>query len=527
MFKGYSQNGEFREAVTLFVQMMRTGVEPSCYTFPMIVKCCVGFGGIREGMEVHCVVIRNGFRANPFVGTTLIELYSSGGGSGDAYKVFGEMPVRNVVAWTAMVNGFIGCGDMVSARRMFELAPERDVVLWNTLVSGYIGAGDLVTAREMFDRMPNKDVMSWNTMLSGYFENGDVVPGECLFEEMSVRNAFSWNALIGGYTHDGRFMDVLSAFKRMLAEADVCPNNATLVVVLSACARLGALDLGKWVHTYAESIGYKANVYIENALIDMYAKCGLIRDAFDVFRGMRKKDLVSWNTIISGLAMHGHAVDALDLFAEMKVAGVKPDGITFIGVLCACTHLGLVEDGLAYFESMADYSVALEIEHYGCMLDMYARAGMLKEAMNFVNKMPMKADGVIWASLLGACRVHKNVELAEVALEHLIELEPGNPSNYVMLSNVYGDAGKWDKLSRLKVAGRDTGSRKVTGCSLIEVNEKLSKFNSSDDRHPEKDGIYGCLKSLTCLIKSKAYEFDFLEMTQENEGDEECVLDKK
>ncbi|GAB2279936.1 hypothetical protein Dimus_014571 [Dionaea muscipula] len=304
MFKGYSQNEQYSEVVSLFARMMRAGVEPSCYTFPMVLKSCANVKAMREGGEAHCLVIKTGFKSNPYVGTTLIELYSSGGESGHAYKVFGEMPLRNVVAWTSMINGFIGCGDMASARKLFELAPERDAVLWNTLVSGYLETGDLVMARKLFDRMggDHKDVMSWNTMLSGYCENGDFGASEILFEEMRpLRNVFSWNALIGGYARHGRFSEAVSTFKRMLlveSESHVCANDATLVAVLSACSRLGALDLGKWLHTYSETIGYKGNVYVDNALIDMYSKCGLIKNASDVFKSMAKKDLISWNTII-------------------------------------------------------------------------------------------------------------------------------------------------------------------------------------------------------------------------------------
>ncbi|GAB4842542.1 hypothetical protein Ancab_012516 [Ancistrocladus abbreviatus] len=470
MFKGYSQNEQYTEVISLFSQMMKVDARPNCYTFPMVLKSCAKVSAFQKGEEVHCLVIKNGFKSNLFVGTTLIELYSS------------------------------------RARRLFELAPERDVVLWNTMVSGYIEAGNLVIARELFVRMPNKDVMAWNTMLRGYADDGDIEACERLFETMPERNVFSWNVLTGGYVRHGYFSEALSAFKRMLVESDVCPNDATLVAVLSACSRLGALDLGKWVHVYAQNIGYKGNLYVENALIDMYAKSGLIENATDVFKGMEKKDLISWNTMIGGLAMHGHDTDALSVFEQMKISGVKPDGVTFISVLCACAHLGLVEDGLAYFNSMANYSLDPEIKHYGCVVDMYARAGLLNQAMDFVKKMPMASDSVIWTSLLGACRTHKNVELAEEALKRLIELEPENPSNYVMLSNIYGEAGKWDKVSKLKVAMRDTGFRKVPGCSLIEVNDRVVEFYSLDERHPEKDEVYESLRGLTKLIKSMAYE---------------------
>ncbi|WRX28052.1 Pentatricopeptide repeat - like 10 [Theobroma cacao] len=301
----------------------------------------------------------------------------------------------------------------------------------------------------------------------------------------------------------------------MLIDGNVLPNDATLVTVLSACAKLGALDLGKWVHVYAENNGYKGNVYVGNALIDLYAKCGMIKNAVDMFKSMDKKDLISWNTIIGGLAMHGHGADALDLFYQMKNGGMNPDGITFIGVLCACTHMGLVEDGISYFLSMVDdYSIQPQIEHYGCMVDLLARAGLLPQALDFVKKMPMEADAVIWAALLGACRVYKNVEFAELALEHLITLEPKNPVNFVMLANIYGDLGRWKDVARLKVAMRDTGRKKLPGCSLIEVNDGVVEFYSLDERHPETKEIYGALRGLTKLLRSCGYIPDLQELGQ-------------
>ncbi|KAK3421648.1 hypothetical protein EUGRSUZ_G02285 [Eucalyptus grandis] len=278
---------------------------------------------------------------------------------------------------------------------------------------------------------------------------------------------------------------------------------------------LGALDLGKWVQVYAESHGYGGNTYVVNALIDMYAKCGTVENALYVFVNMSTKDLISWNTVINGLAIHGRGADALSLFEQMKRAGVKPDGITFIGVLCACTHMGMVADGFSHFQSMIDdYSLVPRMEHYGCMVDLLARAGLLVQAVEFVNKMPVKADAVIWATLLGACRLHKNVDLAEVALHQLNELEPGNPTNYVTLSNIYKDVGKWKDVARLKAAMKDTGRRKLPGCSLIEVNDDIVQFYSLDERHPDSDEIYEALDGLIKLSRSSGYESDLTSFEQ-------------
>ncbi|KAG5064644.1 hypothetical protein JHK85_005827 [Glycine max] len=416
-------------------------------------------------------------------------MYSLRGGVfvADAYKVFAEMRDKNVFAWTAVVAAHVACHDMVSARRLFDLAPQCDVVLWNVIVSGYIELGDMVAARELFDRMPDCDVMSWNTVLSGYANNGEVELFVKVFEEMPARNVYSWNGLIGGYVRNGLFKEALECFKRMLvlvegegkegSDGVVVPNDYTVVAVLSACSRLGDLEIGKWVHVYADSIGYKGNLFVGNALIDMYAKCGVIEKALDPCH--------AW-----------HAADALSLFEGMKRAGERPDGVTFVGILSACTHMGLVRNGFLHFQSMVDdYLIVPQIEHYGCMVDLLGRAGLINQAVDIM---------------------YKNVEMAELALQRLIELEPNNPGNFVMLSNIYKDLGRSQDVARLKVAMRDTGFRKVPGCSVIGCNDSVVEFYSLDERHPETDSIYRALQGLTILLRSHGYVPNLVDVAHAN-----------
>ncbi|KAI4324851.1 hypothetical protein MLD38_030303 [Melastoma candidum] len=515
MFKGYSLNSLDEEVLALFRMVKDVGVMPNCFTFPLVLNACIKTRAFSEGRHVHCAAIKTGFKGNPFVGTSLIEMYCCQGDLAAAYRAFGEVNERNVVVWTSMVKGYLLCGDVVAARRLFDLAPVRDAVLWNTMVVGYIECGDMIAAGKLFDVMPDRDVISWNTVLGGYASCGDVGACERLFEEMGVRNVFSWNALLGGYLKSGRSVEILATFQRMLFEDTVSPNDATLVTILSACARLGALDIGKWVHVYAENNGYGENLYVLNALMDMYAKCGIVENSVSLFLGMEKKDLISWNTIINGLAIHGRGDDALTMFQKMKDANVQPDAITYIGILCACTHMGLILDGFSYFRSMTlDHSIMPQIEHYGCMVDLLARAGLLVQAFDFVKEMPMEADAVIWASLLGACRLHKNIDLAEVALNRLIELEPRNPANFVQLANAYGDARKWKDVARLKAAMKDTGFRKQAGCSLIECKGDVVEFYCLDERHHKTEKIYETLNSLTLLLTSHIPALDLDELDQ-------------
>ncbi|KAL8463462.1 hypothetical protein ACS0TY_034202 [Phlomoides rotata] len=515
--KGYLQNDVYDEVMVLFRDMLRENVKPNCYTLPVVLKSCCKSLALKEGEEVHCVAIKNGFKSNTYVGTNLIDLYSGGGHVGLAYRVFTDMVLRNVVSWTAMINAYVANGDLISARELFDLAPERDVVLWNRMITAHIESGDMVEAMNLFDVMPCKDLMSYNTLLNGYANNGDVEGCERLFAAMQDRNIFSWNGLIGGYAHNGRFNEVLDAFQRMLKEPDVQPNDATLVNVSSACARLGDLDYGKWMHKYAIDNGYRGNVYVCNGLIDMYAKCGLVECAMDVFKSMDKKDLISWNTIINALAVHGHGADALSLFSEMKNAGEKPDGITFIGILCACSHMGLVEEGVALFRSMTnEYAIEPQIEHYGCVVDLLARGGLLEQAMEFVHNMPIKADSVIWTSLLAASRVHKKIEFVELSLQKLIKLDPKNPAIYVTVSNIYGEDRNWEERARLKVAMRNTGSKKVPGYSAVETGDGIVEFYAFDESHSKTEEIYHALRGLTKLLWLSGYETELMELDLES-----------
>lgn len=496
MFNGYVQNDLFNEVLFLFKRMRSMDVMPNCFTLPLVLKACVMIKDLRQGEELQCFSIKTGFRSNFYLGTKLIEMYSCAGVIVSANKVFCDMVEKNVVIWTLMINGYLLNKDLVSARRLFDLCPERDIVLWNTMVSGYIEMGNMVEARSLFDQMPCRDVMSWNTVLEGYANVGDIEACERVFEEMPERNVFSWNGLIKGYAQNGRVSEVLDTFKRMVDEDNVVPNDATLTSVLSACAKLGALNFGKWVHKYGENLGY-SKVNVKNALIDMYAKCGAMEKAMEVFKGIKRRDLISWNIIINGLAAHGLGTEALNLFREMKNCGIRPDNITFVGVLCACTHMGLVEDGLAYFNSMStDFSISPEIEHCGCVVDLLSRAGLFTQAVEFINKMPVKADAVIWATLLGASKVYKKVDIGELALGELIKLEPRNPAHFVMLSNVYGDLGRLGDAARLKVAMRDTGYKKKAGVSWIETDDGLVKFYSSGEKHTRTEEIQKILKEL-------------------------------
>ncbi|RZC59478.1 hypothetical protein C5167_006784 [Papaver somniferum] len=322
---------------------------------------------------------------------------------------------------------------------------------------------------------------------------------------MCQRNVVSWTAMIMGYVKQKKYSEGLALFHRMQIEG-VEINEFTLVNVLSACAHLGAFEMGKWVHGYIHKNGVFLNPTLATALIDMYMKCGYVDKASQVFDKLTERSVSTWNSIIGGLAMHGYGESALERFKKMLRTGKKPDHITFIGVLSACTHSGMVEKGQEHFNSMTrDFEIEPHIKHYGCLVDLLGRAGYLEEAYEIMKNMPIKRNGVLWGTLLNACSAHGDVELAEIAMERLIELEPFNDGNYVIMSNLYASKGQWEEVIKMRRFMKDRGILKTPGCSWIEVNNVIHEFVVGDGRHPRSEEIYSMLDDVAEKLKEFGY----------------------
>jgi len=281
------------------------------------------------------------------------------------------------------------------------------------------------------------------------------------------------------------------------------PDDVTLVGVLNSCANLGVLELGKWVHAYIDKNWIKADGYIGNALVDMYAKCGSIDQAFRVFQGMKNRDVYSYTAIIVGLAMHGEAEKALSIFSKMPSVGIEPDEVTFIGVLSACSHAGLVAEGQKYFEEMSRvYNLIPQTEHYGCMVDLLGRAGLINEAEEFIKNMPIEPDAFVWGALLGACRIHGKVELGESVMRKLLEVEPERDGAYILMSNIYSSSNKWRDALKLRKAMKGKNMKKTPGCSSIELDGVVHEFRKGDKSHPKSKEIYKLLEDIMSQLKN-------------------------
>ncbi|KAM7506799.1 hypothetical protein LguiA_017252 [Lonicera macranthoides] len=507
VIRAHILNSQPSLAFETFFEMQNFGVSPDNFTYPFLLKACAGQSSLFLVRMIHSHIEKYGFKSDIFVPNCLIDSYSKCGilGVKAAKKLFNVMEEKDVVSWNSMIGGLVKAGKLREARLLFDEMPERDSVSWNTTLDGYVKAGELNAAYELFGKMPNRNVVSWSTMISGYSKAGDMEMAKMLFDKMPIKNMVTWTIIISGYAEKGFTKEAVSLYDEM-EEAGLPPDDGTIISILAACAESGLLGLGKKVHGSIERSRYKCSINVCNALIDMYAKCGRLNKAFKVFSQMRKRDLVSWNAMIHGLAMHGRGEKALKLFSEMKQDGLAPDKVTFVGVLCACAHGGFIDEGIHYFYSMErDYGVVPEIEHYGCMIDLLGRGGLLEEAFGLVHNMPIEPNVIIWGALLGACRKHNAVELAEDVLVQLIKLEPTNAGNLSMLSNIYAAAGDWCGVANARLKMKNMGGQKPSGASLIELDEEVHEFTVVDTSHPKSDRIYQMIGGLNLHLKQVGY----------------------
>eukprot|EP01018_Ginkgo_biloba_P031662 Gb_20547 [translate_table: standard] len=531
MISAYARHGLAEEALTLFCQMQRTSIQPNHLTFASVLSACANMAALEHGNAIHEQVIRTGFKLDVSIGNTLVDMYAKCGSIEIARRVFDEMPNRNLISWNAMIAGLTHNGDIDDALKLFQKMPEPNVLSWTTMISGYAQNGHIDEALKLFQEMPERDVVSWNAMIAGYVQNGCSEEALKLYGQMQLAGAKP-NAMTscivlsacGNLAALGQGRDVHqhiirsgfqshafvgSAIIDMYAKCGVKPNLETFISVLPACANLAALEHGKEIHKIIIKNGFLSNVIVGSALVDMYAKCGSIEDAYKVFDNMPRRDIISWNAMIVGYAIHGCGKEALQLFEQMLCSAIHPSHVTFVGVLSACCHAGLVDEGWQYFDSMSKYyHIAPAMEHYGCMVDLLGRAGLLDEVQDFISKMPIKPDAAVLGSMLGACKIHNNIELGECVAEQLFKLDPKNATPYVVLSNIYGVAGRWNDVENVRKNMKDRRIKKKAGCSWIEVNKRMYAFLVEDGSCPQMHKIYVESKRLPGQMKVSGYAPD-------------------
>ncbi|KAK6927095.1 E motif [Dillenia turbinata] len=569
LIRAYASSSNPDKALFVFLQMLHLCPDsPNKFTFPFVIKAASEVMASGVGRVLHGTVIKASphFSSDVFILNSLIHFYGSCGDVNLAYRVFANMLDKDVVSWNSMITAFVQGDCPEEALELFRqmemngLKPtnvtmvavmsacakkldlefgkwvcsfiERNEIglsltLNNSMLDMYTKCGSLEDARVLFDRMAEKDIVSWTTMLVGYARMGKYDEAQRVFYAMPNQDIAAWNALISAYEQNGKPKEALTLFYKLQVNKHVMPDQITLVSTLSACAQLGALDLGGWIHVYAKKRGIKLNCHVTTSLIDMYAKCGDIKKALEVFQMADRRDVCVWSAMISGLAMHGQGKAAVDLFEKMLEAKVKPNDVTFTNVLSACSHSGLVREGRALFSQMGPvYGVMPGLMHYGCMVDILGRAGCLEEAAELVEKMPMVPSASVWLSLLGACSIHGNSELAEKACCHVFHLEPNNHGAFVLLSNTYAKAGNWERVSCLRKQMRESGVKKEKGCSLIEVDGTVHEFLVGDNSNPLSEKIYSKLDELVTRLKSVGYvpnKSELLQLVEEEEVKEQAL----
>ncbi|CAO2211286.1 unnamed protein product [Urochloa humidicola] len=419
----------------------------------------------------------------------------------DADSLFGEMPSRNVVSYTTMVDGLARCGEVERARVVFDSMPERNLVSWAAMISGYVDNGMFAEARELFEAMPEKNVVACTAMITGYCKEGDVESARRLFDGIRVKDVISWNAMITGYVHNGYGEEAMRLHVVMHKEG-VKPDHATIIAVLTASSALALLRQGKSAHAIAIKTLLESNTSFSNALMTMYSRCGSLGESELVFVNLKSQDIVSWNTIIAAHAQHGKYQKVIALFHEMEMHGLTPDNITFLSVLSACGHVGMVDVSLKLFDLMSSkYAISPRAEHYACIVDILCRAGQLEKACNYIKDMPLEAEKNVWGALLSACQTHGYVQLGEIAAKMLVKSDSESSGPYVMLSNIYAAAGMWGQVNQIRGQMKERGVKKQPGYSWTEIANEVHMFVGGDASHPEMRKIIFELRKINFHMK--------------------------
>lgn len=428
-----------------------------------------------------------------------------------------------------MLSGYVMCGywqDVVGLfRKILKMGVGFSEVTLISVLKACGRLGDLELREWIYEYVVANELMRNGSLVTSlvdmYAKCGRWVTARRLFDNMSTRDVVAWSTKISGYCHSNQCKEALSLFHDM-QNANVTPNEVTMVSVFSSCAVLGALEIGKWVHSYIKKKNLKLTINLATTLIDFYVKCGCVDRAIEVFKEMPSKNVWTWTTLIQGLASNGQGKTALKYYNLMLQENVEPNDVTFIGVLCACNHAGLVDEGLGYLVSMSrDFGIEPRIEHYGYVVDMLGRAGLVEDAYEFIRNMPIKPNAVIWRTLLASCRTYKNTEIGEEALKHVVILEPAHSGDYLLLSNIYASIGRLEDATRLRNEMKRLGIKKSLGCSYIELDGIFHEFLAEDNGHPQSLEIFEAIENMMERIKMAGYMPDTVQARLEAEEDDD------
>ncbi|KAB2068167.1 hypothetical protein ES319_A08G012900v1 [Gossypium barbadense] len=508
----YYQDGKAEKALELFEKMRDDGFEPNLVTLTIVISSCARLMDVERGKKIHRELVETGLGLDGFLGSALVDMYGKCGCIEIAREVFEQIPKKDVngITWNTMIAGYSSIGNSQSCIELFKKMNMEGIEPSLTTLSSIIMACSRsaqlrygkFTHGYMIRNMIETDIFVNNSLIDLYFKCGNVHLAENVFKLMPKTDVVSWNVMISGYVSVGKCFDALGIYDSMV-KAGVKLDAVTYSSVLAACSQLSALEKGKEIHGSIIENKLERNEVVMGTLLDMYAKCGAIDEAYRIFRDLPEKDLVSWTSMITAYGSHGRASEALNLFDKMQKSNTKSDGVTFLAVLSACSHGGLVDEGCSYFHQMInEHNIKPQREHYSCLIDLLGRAGRLHEAYKILQStQETREDVELLSTLLSACRLHRCLELGEKIAGLLIEKDPDDSSTYIVLSNMYASAKKWNKVREVRLKMKELGLKKNPSCSWIEVNRRIHPFFIEDNSHPESKIMYECLSCLNSYME--------------------------
>ncbi|CAN1280176.1 Pentatricopeptide repeat-containing protein At4g14850 [Linum perenne] len=512
LISGCVQNGHFSSALRLFSNMRREDILPNDFTLPCAFKASALLKLRFVGRQVHALSVKIGLISDVFVGCGAFDMYSKTGSIADAGKLFDEMPERNIVTWNAYISNAVLDGRPKGALQAFiefvRMGGEPDGITLCAFLNACADTLNLVLGKQLHGFVMRSgfesDVSVSNGLIDFYGKCKEVGLAEMVFDGMERRNLVTWGSMVATYEQNGEKEKACIAFMKC-RKLGIEPTDYVISSVVSACAELAGLELGRSVHALAVKSCVDADVYVGSAVVDMYGKCGSIHDAEQTFREMPEKNLFAWNAMISGYAHQGHADMAIGLFREMASV-VAPNYVTFVCVLSACSRGGAVETGMDVYESMMKkYGIEPGPEHYACVVDMLARSGLVERAYDFVQKLPIRPTISIWGALLNACRVHGKPEIGKIAADNLFELDPKDSGNHVLLSNMFAVAGRWEEATLVRKEMNDVGIKKGAGFSWVTAQNRVHFFQAKDTFHERNSEIQEMLTKLKKETEAAGY----------------------
>ncbi|XP_073129331.1 pentatricopeptide repeat-containing protein At4g33990-like [Henckelia pumila] len=529
VISGFCQNGNAKVAFSILDEMRLEGVEMDTVTVATILPICAEMNDFLCGVMIHLYVIKHGMEFDVFVSNALINMYAKFCELECAQNVFNHMVIRDLVSWNSIIAAYeqndYPHDSIKFFHQMLGHSFSPDLLTIISLSSSIAQTNDLLCSKSIHGYITRRcwihnDIVIGNAVVDMYGKLGVIDCAHKVFEMLSRRDIISWNTMITCYAQNGLATEAIEVY-RMVKASDLKPNEATWVSILSAYAHLGALRDGMRSHGQVIKVGLHLDLFVCTCLMDLYGKCGRLGEAMSLFDEVSKTTSVPWNAMISCHGLHGFGETSLKLYDDMINERVNPDHVTFLSLLTACSHSGLVDQGKKCFDVMQKtYGIEPTLKHYGCMVDLYGRAGLLETAYKFINDMPLRPDASIWGALLGACRIHGNIEMGKKASSHLFDGDSGNIGYYVLMSNLYANFGKWNGVDEVRELARDRGLRKTPGWSSVELNNRIEIFYTGNRTHPQSEEIYNELAILNGKMKRLGYTPDYSFVLQDVEDDE-------